>query len=145
MTVGLALVSRLPGSDRSLLQTWHGPMSVEWVREPLVGLPVFWPVIPSEICLVGLFLLHSVLTSHSQPMTEENASTQNCGGKKKAMLAYGLVQISATVISAVSLAVIALGFCSVKQESKVFNGCVEEVIAEGKTNAQAVRYCNGGN
>jgi hypothetical protein len=43
------------------------------------------------------------------------------------------------------LAAIALGFCAVKQESKAFNGCVEEVIAEGKSNAQAVRFCNGGN
>ena len=66
------------------------------------------------------------------------------GGKKKAMLAYGVIQISATVVSAISLAAIALGLCAVKQESKAFNGCVQEVIAEGKTNAQAVRFCNGG-
>jgi hypothetical protein len=73
-------------------------------------------------------------------MTEENSSKQNCGGKKKAMLAYGVIQISATVVSAISL-----GFVAVKQESKAFNGCVQEVIAEGKTNSQAVRFCNGGN
>ena len=84
-------------------------------------------------------------------MTDENSSKEtsgnnkNCGGKKKAMLAYGVIQISATVLSAISLAAISLGFCAVKQESKAFNGCVEEVIAEGKTNAQAVRFCNGGN
>ena len=81
-------------------------------------------------------------------MTEENASKETsnqCGGKKKAMLAYGVIQISATVVSAISLAAIALGLCAVKQESKAFNGCVQEVIAEGKTNAAAVRFCNGGN
>jgi hypothetical protein len=84
-------------------------------------------------------------------MSDENASKETssmkkgCGGKKNAMLAYGVIQISATVLSAISLAAIALGFCAVKQESKAFNGCVEEVIAEGKTNAQAVRFCNGGN
>mgnify|MGYP006151875877 FL=1 len=84
-------------------------------------------------------------------MSDENASKEttstkkDCGGKKNAMLAYGVIQISATVLSAISLAAIALGFCAVKQESKAFNGCVEEVIAEGKTNAQAVRFCNGGN
>ena len=80
-------------------------------------------------------------------MTEENASKETsnqCGGKKKAMLAYGVIQISATVVSAISLAAIALGLCAVKQESKAFNGCVQEVIAEGKTNAQAVLFCNGG-
>lgn len=61
------------------------------------------------------------------------------------MLVYGAIQISATVLSAISLAAIALGFYAVKQESKSFNGCVEEVIAKSKTNAQAVRFCNGGN
>ena len=81
-------------------------------------------------------------------MTEENASKETsnkCGGKKKAMLAYGVIQISATVISAISLAAIAFGLCAVKQESKAFNSCVQELIAEGKTNAAAVRFCNGGN
>ena len=81
-------------------------------------------------------------------MTEENASKETsnkCGGKNKAMLAYGVIQISATVVSAISLAAIALGLCAVKQESKAFNGCVQEVIAEGKINSAAVRFCNGGN
>ena len=60
------------------------------------------------------------------------------------MLAYGVTQITATVVSAISLAAIAVGLCAVKQESKAFNGCVEEVMAAGRSNAQAVRYCNGG-
>tara|TARA_B100001741_G_C16215083_1_gene442111 strand:+ start:112 stop:351 length:240 start_codon:yes stop_codon:yes gene_type:complete len=77
-------------------------------------------------------------------MSEDNSSKKDCGSKKKAMLAYGVIQISATVVSAISLAAIALGLCSIKQESKAFNTCVDEVIAEGKTNAAAVRYCNGG-
>ena len=75
---------------------------------------------------------------------ETSSKKKSCGGKKNAMLAYGIIQISATVVSAISLAAIAFGFCAVKQESKAFNGCVEEVIADGKTNAQAVRFCNGG-
>jgi hypothetical protein len=77
-------------------------------------------------------------------MSEDTRSQKDCGSKKKAMLAYGVIQISATVVSAISLAAIALGLCSIKQESKAFNTCVDEVIAEGKTNAAAVRYCNGG-
>ena len=48
------------------------------------------------------------------------------------------------MISAVSLAAIALGLCAVKQESRLFNGCVETVVAEGRFQAKAVRYCNGG-
>ena len=60
------------------------------------------------------------------------------------MLAYGVTQVTATVVSAISLAAIAVGLCSVKQESKAFNGCVEEIAAAGRSNAEAVRYCNGG-
>ena len=60
------------------------------------------------------------------------------------MLAYGVTQITATVVSAISLAAIAVGLCAVKQESKAFNGCVEEVMASGRSNAEAVRYCHGG-
>ena len=78
-------------------------------------------------------------------MAEDTTNNKNCGGKKIAMLAYGIVQISATVISALSLAAIALGLCSIKQESKAFNGCVSEVTSGGMSNAEAVRYCNGGN
>ena len=77
-------------------------------------------------------------------MSDDTSSKKDCGSKKKAMLAYGVIQVSATVVSAISLAAIALGLCSIKQESKAFNTCVDEVIAEGKTNAAAVRYCNGG-
>ena len=77
-------------------------------------------------------------------MSADTSNQQQCGGKKKAMLAYGVIQISATVVSAISLAAIAVGLCAVKQESKLFNGCVETVVAEGRSNAEAVRYCNGG-
>ncbi|WP_269603987.1 hypothetical protein [Prochlorococcus marinus] len=78
-------------------------------------------------------------------MTEDNkASQKKCSGKSKAMFAYGIVQLGSNVVSAVALAAIALSFCSVKQESKVFNECVEEVQATGKSSSDAVRFCNGG-
>ena len=77
-------------------------------------------------------------------MNDNTSNQQSCGGKKRAMLAYGLVQISATVVTAVSLVVIAVGLCAVKQESRLFNGCVETVVAEGRSQAVAVRFCNGG-
>ena len=78
-------------------------------------------------------------------MSEETTSEQYCGGKKRAMLAYGLVQISATTVSAVSLAAIAFGLCSVKQEShNSFNAAVKTVVAEGRSQAAAFRYWNGG-
>ena len=78
-------------------------------------------------------------------MSEEKKESKKCGGKKKIMLAYGFIQLSSTFVSAIALAAIAFGFCSVKKESKVFNSCVTEIIEKGSTKAEAVRYCNGGN
>ena len=78
-------------------------------------------------------------------MTEENKMHKNkCGGKSKAMLAYGMIQLGSSLISAIALAAIALSFCSLKQESKIFNECVEEVKASGQSSSNAVRFCNGG-
>ncbi len=75
-------------------------------------------------------------------MTEDK---KKCIGKGKVMFAYGIIQLGSSVVSAVALAAIALSFCSVKQESKAFNECLEEVQATGKSSADAVRFCNGGN
>ena len=78
-------------------------------------------------------------------MPEEKKESKKCGGKKKIMLAYGFIQLGSTFVSAIALAAIAFGFCSVKKESKLFNSCVIEIIEDGSTKAEAVRYCNGGN
>ena len=78
-------------------------------------------------------------------MTEENKTDKKkCSGKGKAMFAYGIIQLGSNVVSAVALAAIALSFCSLKQESKMFNECVEEIQATGKSSSDAVRFCNGG-
>ena len=78
-------------------------------------------------------------------MTEENKTDkQKCGGKGKAMFAYGIIQLGSSVVSALALTAIALSFCSLKQESKVFNECVEEIQSTGKSSSDAVRFCNGG-
>ena len=77
-------------------------------------------------------------------MSEEKDS-KKCGGKKRIMVAYGFIQLGSSFVSAVALAAIAFGFCSIKKESKVFNSCVTEIVKDGSTNAEAVRYCNGGN
>ena len=78
-------------------------------------------------------------------MTEEKKVSKKCSGKKKIMFAYGLIQLGSSFLSAIALAVIAFGFCSVKKESKFFNNCVAEIIEDGGSNSEAVRYCNGGN
>tara|TARA_B100001250_G_scaffold404870_1_gene421453 strand:+ start:1400 stop:1639 length:240 start_codon:yes stop_codon:yes gene_type:complete len=78
-------------------------------------------------------------------MTEDNnKGKKNCGGKGKTMLAYGIIQLGSSFVSAIALAAIAFGFFSIKKEAKFFNECVEEVKASGKSTSVAVRYCNGG-
>ena len=77
--------------------------------------------------------------------TEENKTNKNkCSGKGKAMFTYGIIQLGSNVVSAIALAAIAISFCNLKQESKVFNECIEEVKATGKSTSNAVRFCNGG-
>ena len=78
-------------------------------------------------------------------MTEENKTDKKkCGGKSQAMFAYGIIQLGSSVVSAIALSAIALSFCSLKQESKLFNECVEEIQAANKNSSDAVRFCNGG-
>ena len=78
-------------------------------------------------------------------MTVEKKESKKCSGKKNIMFAYGFIQLGSTFISAVALAVIAFGFCSIKKESQHFNECVNEVVANDRSRSEAVRYCNGGN
>ena len=78
-------------------------------------------------------------------MSEEKKDSKKCGGKKRVMVAYGFIQLGSSFLSAIALASIAFGFCSLKKESKVFNSCVNQIVENGSTNAEAVRYCNGGN
>ena len=78
-------------------------------------------------------------------MSEEKRQSKNYGGKKKIMVAYGFIQLGSSFVTAIALVAIAFGFCSVKKESKAFNSCVTEIVEKGSTNAEAVRFCNGGN
>ena len=78
-------------------------------------------------------------------MTEENnKANKKCGSKGKAMFAYGIIQLGSSIVSAIALAAIALSFCSLKKEAKLYNDCVEEVQASGKSSSSAARFCNGG-
>ena len=78
-------------------------------------------------------------------MAEEKKDSKKCSGRKKIMFAYGFIQLGSRFVSAIALTAIAFGFCTVKKESKFFNKCVAEIIEDGGTNFEAVRYCNGGN
>ena len=75
---------------------------------------------------------------------DKKTDKKNCGGKSRIMLAYGLIQLGTRVVSALSLVVIALSFCSVKDESTIFTACVNEIQESGQSKASAVRFCNGG-
>ena len=77
-------------------------------------------------------------------MSEVKKSSNSCNGKGKAMLAYGIIQLGSSFVSALALVAISLGFCSLKKESKFFNACVEEIVSTGSGKADAVRFCNGG-
>ena len=78
-------------------------------------------------------------------MTDENNNDKKkCGGKGKAMFAYGIIQLGSSVVSAIALAAIALNFSSLQKEAELYNNCVEEVQSNGKSSSIAVRYCNGG-
>mgnify|MGYP001157104322 CR=1 FL=1 len=77
-------------------------------------------------------------------MEDNNKDKRQCGGKRNAMFAYGIIQLGSSVVSAIALSAIALSFCQINKEAKIFNECVKEVQASGKTSAKAVSYCNGG-
>ena len=78
-------------------------------------------------------------------MTDTKKETKNCGNKSRIMFTYGILQLGSSLISAISLALIAFSLCSLKSESKNFNNCVEEKIEQSFTVSDAVNYCNGGN
>ena len=78
-------------------------------------------------------------------MSESKSEKKSCNGKGKAMLTYGILQLGSSLISAISLALIAYSFCGLKSESKNFNNCVEEKIEQSSSISNAVNYCNGGN
>ena len=78
-------------------------------------------------------------------MTESKNEKKSCTGKSRAMFTYGILQLGSSLISAISLALIAFSLCSIKSESKNFNNCVKERIGQSTTISGAVNYCNGGN
>ena len=78
-------------------------------------------------------------------MTELKKEKNSCSGKGKVMFTYGILQLGSSLISAISLALIALSLCTLKSESKNFNNCINEKIEQSTTISDAVNFCNGGN
>ena len=78
-------------------------------------------------------------------MTESKNEKKSCVSKGKSMFIYGVLQLGSSLVSAISLALIAFSLCSLKTESRNFNNCVEERIEQSTSVSIAVNYCNGGN
>ena len=74
----------------------------------------------------------------------KNKKSKNCSNTKRMLwYAFGVAGLGARGVAALALVAIAMMFCSVKKESKVFNQCVEEVRNSGKSVSSAVSFCNG--
>ena len=77
-------------------------------------------------------------------MADKKIDTKKDFRRDKAMLAYGVIQLGSTIVSAVALVAIALNFFSLKKQSNFFNEYVEEMKATGSPTADSVRFCTGG-
>ena len=77
-------------------------------------------------------------------MADKKKDTKKDFRRDKAMLAYGVIQLGSTIVSAVALVAIALSFCSLKKESNFFNECFEEMKATGWPTADSFRFCTFG-
>ena len=69
---------------------------------------------------------------------------KSCGSKRIAMFGFALTTLATRTISAISLAAIALGVCSMSQKARLFNDCVDEIRQTGQTSSNSVRFCKGG-
>ena len=78
-------------------------------------------------------------------MSEEKQNLKKTGGKKKIMFVYGLIQLGSSLVSAIALSAIAFGLIPLNKESQNNNRCVSQAKEMGSSNAEAVRFCNGGN
>ncbi len=75
---------------------------------------------------------------------EKNPKKKKCVKNRKAMLTYGFIQLSSSIISALALTAIALNLSTIKKEATVFNECIQEVKNNKSNTSNAVRFCNGG-
>ncbi len=77
-------------------------------------------------------------------MGKNGKKDKKCQKKKGLMLFYGFVHMGTRLVSAFALLAIAIGFCAINKQAKVFNDCVEEVREGGMIYSDAVHFCNGG-
>ncbi len=79
-------------------------------------------------------------------MSEKKKKTKKCSKQKRILwYAFGAAGLCARGLAAIALVGIALKMYPLKQESRFFNTCVEELRSNSKSVAESVRFCNGGN
>ena len=78
-------------------------------------------------------------------MTESKKKNSSCNGKSKIMLSYGLLQLSANLISAISLAVIAISLVSIKNDANLFKSALRETSETFNSISDSDSYSNGSN
>ena len=76
----------------------------------------------------------------------KDKKTKKCSTARKFLwYAFGASGILTRGLTALALVAIAIKIYPIKQESKLFNACVEELNTSGKSLSASVGFCNGGN
>ena len=68
----------------------------------------------------------------------------NCKKKSALFAAYGILKLSANIVSAIALCSITFSLIEIKKESDNFNKCIDEIKVKSIQISNSVRYCNGG-
>ena len=68
----------------------------------------------------------------------------NCKRRSALFAAYGILKLSANLVSAIALCSITFNLIGIKKESDNFNKCINEMNVKSIEISSSVRYCNGG-
>ena len=75
----------------------------------------------------------------------KNKKSKTCSKSRRILwYAFGAVGLGIKGLAALSLLAIATKMYPLKYQAKYFNACVEETRNSGKSMAESVRFCNGG-
>ena len=75
----------------------------------------------------------------------KNKKSKTCSKSRRILwYSFGVVGLGIKGLAALSLLVIAAKMYPLKYQAKYFNTCVEETRNNGKSMAESVSFCNGG-
>ena len=78
-------------------------------------------------------------------MSKDKKPKKCSPARKFLWYAFGTAGLLARGLTALALLAIAIKIYPIKQESRLFNSCVQELTASGKSLSASVGFCNGGN